>query len=135
MLLPFHLHFFILSTCPLPLCTMTSEPSTQEDSEFRRDSSSSGFQQGLDCSYHSGSLRPVIFFANKSSNYHYYGAYSDKHSPLHRETVTHPSTATFCPHNFNSIRVRKGSREIIQGLRSGSSVFYIFMALKLTTWL
>lgn len=94
MLLPFHLHFFILSTCPLPLCTMTSEPSTQQDSEFRRDSSSSGFQQGLDCTYHSGGLRPVIFFANKSSNHHYYGAYSDntprcteKLSPIHQRPL------------------------------------------------
>lgn len=45
----------------------------------------------LNCSYHSGSLHPIIFFAHKSPNYHYYGAYTDntpccteKLSPCHK---------------------------------------------------
>lgn len=57
-------------------------------------------QVGLNCSYYSGSLHPVIFFANKRPNYHYYRAYNDN-IPCCKEklSVCH-KIAAFCPHDF-----------------------------------
>lgn len=85
MLLP-HLYCFILSTEHIRYVWWPANLPDQEDSKAQKTSSSSRFQQGLNCSYHSGSLHPVIFFANKYPNYHYHGAYSNN-TPCCREIV------------------------------------------------